>query len=393
MKKIILFSSSFLWVENKKGLIYNVDTHSSLLFDLSDNLIRDICDQWLDINNLYTASFDEANIGPVFLSFAEAIKNKGLGFITDDKDNTVSLPPVLKIKHSVENKDYFHGTLSSGPVLMYLMKLRVFMGGQTEECSWWKQSLYPISSNNKIDVYSLLVFLQQCDSRLLANIDLVISKWDTTNIACFAKELTNYKQKVRFFFAHPDPAFRNDILDCLADEGYAVIQVCPPDLTKNEVTWIPGRKYHLLIRSEEEYAHWESLLDSERLIDYKFKPIAENNIDFFRNNIFLSEEEILGQKLTKKDIFRHQSLNMNQFGIFYIFPDGTIHPAADAPAIGTLEDPVHHIIIRELEENHAWLQTRRLMSPCKDCIYHDLCPSPSVYERILGVPACTVKQV
>jgi hypothetical protein len=133
------------------------------------------------------------------------------------------------------------------------------------------------------------------------------------------------------------------------------------------------------------------LQDTES-VDYDFKPIAEDNLEFFRKNVFLSEEEILSQKLTKKDIFRHQALNVNQFGTLYVFPDGTIHSAADAPAIGTLEDPVHQTIVRELMENHAWRQTRRLMEPCKNCLYHDLCPSPSVYERVFGVPGCTYWQ-
>ena len=155
---------------------------------------------------------------------------------------------------------------------------------------------------------------------------------------------------------------------------------------------MPGRKYQLLIRSVEDGDHWESLLQEAENVDYDFKPIADNNLDFFRDNVFLSEEEILSQKLTKKDIFRHQALNVNQFGTLCVFPDGTIHPAADAPAIGILEDPVHQTIVRELVENHAWRQTRRLMEPCKNCLYHDLCPSPSVYERIFGVPGCTYWQ-
>ena len=235
------------------------------------------------------------------------------------------------------------------------------------------------------------MFLQRCDLHSLTHIDLVISDWDKEQLSglFIGLSVLALKDKTRFFFAHSDPGFNNVIIDTLVKDGFSMTQVCPPDAKVKNAEWVDGRDYQLLVRSEEDMDRWEELLGENDSVKFDYKPIADYNLGFFRKNVFLSEEEILSQKLSKKDIFRHQALNANQFGTFYIFPDGSIHPAADAPAVGTLDDPVHQTIIRELEENHAWRQTRNEMSPCKDCLYRYLCPSPSVYERIFGVPGCT----
>ncbi|MBO6082812.1 MAG: hypothetical protein J6P46_07305, partial [Bacteroidales bacterium] len=245
------------------------------------------------------------------------------------------------------------------------------------------------SLEHRLDPARLFAFLSRTSKQLLSSLELILFEWDDNQMASLIPALAGYKNCIHFFFTHPDPGFYNEILDKLVVDGFSITQVCPVDVDIRKASWVSGRSYQLLVKSEEDMNHWEELLQDAGDVDYDIKPVADNNLEFFRKNVFLSEEEILSQKLTKKDIFRHQALNVNQFGTFYVFPDGTVHPAADAPAVGTLEDSVHQMIIRELEENHAWRQTRRLMEPCKNCLYHDLCPSPSVYERIFGVPGCT----
>ena len=393
MKKIVLHSSSFVWINNGEGLIYNVENNKHLVFSLDDPGIREACDCFLDIDNLYSAKYDEKTASARFTSFLDEVQRLELGVIVDDVNAPiVSIPPVLKVKHGVENLHFWRGDLTTSPVLPYLFHLRVFLGGKCEDNSKWIQGPYPMSSEKKLEAERLLSYMSSGDERFFTGIDLVVSEWDPRQISSFVEGLKDRKDDVRFFFANSDPGFNNEILNGLTAEGFAITQVCPPDARLEKVSWVSGRNYQLLVKSDAEAEYWESLLQDAEDVNYDFKPIADNNLEFFRENVFLSEEEILSQKLSKKDIFRHQALNANQFGTFYVFPDGTIHSATDAPAVGTLEDSVHQTIIRELEQNYAWRQTRRLMEPCKNCLYHDLCPSPSVYERIFGVPGCTYWQ-
>lgn len=390
-KKLILRSSIFFWRNEKEALFYDSASGASFHYSISCPEIVSLCSQWEELDNLYAAHYDAQSGSPEFFDFVNELTNRGFASVHDEDEVVVAFPPILCI-------DFDANQLSSlgprgfekQPVLPYINKITAYLGGLCDDSDWYRQCKYPMSSTSRLDVHRLMGFLSQCSFQALAQIDLIISDWNSTIIKAFAKELDVFKEKVHFFFTHPNPLFHNEIIDILVDHGYAITQVCPPNPNLNQATWIPGRNYHLLVRSEDDYAHWESLMQEKAPEQYEVIPIADNNVEFFRSNVFLSEEEILGQKLTKKDIFRHQALNVNHFGTFFIFPDGTIHPAADAPSVGTLEDSVHQTIIRELVENHAWRQTRRDIEPCKNCLYHDLCPSPSVYERILGVPGCTV---
>lgn len=394
MRQFVLWESSFLWMKGDSGCLYNTKKHTSLRFSVVDPFIHDVCRQWDEPSNLYAAKFDENKVSEVFFSFAANVEERSLGQIFEEDEAVISYPPILSIQDSVERLHKTGVNLINEPVLKYLLCLRIFLGGNTDKRSWWLQAMYPMNSSARLEADRILQFLRRCDLNSINHIDLLISDWDKEQIDSFIKAITllDISGKTRFFFTHPDPSYNNEVLDSLLGTGLDITQVCLPGNEKTFPVWISGRSYCLLVRNEVDYNHWETLLEQESPDNYTIKPIAEDNIDFFRANVFLSEEDILGQKLSKKDIFRHQALNVNQFGTLFVFPDGTIHSAPDGPTIGTLEDSVHQTIVRELEENHSWRQTRKLMSPCKDCIYQDLCPSPSVYERILGTPACTIKE-
>lgn len=389
-KKIVLDSSVFLWRAGQSGLLYNWETAASLHVSLKDPFILSLFDQWQDLDNLYSAFYDDSDLQALPNPVEDIVRMK-FGVVCDEKTPHVSFPPILKIRNSIEGKDK-RGGLDAMPLLPNLSHLRIFLGGLSDGLLLWKQTMYPLSSSRHLAENRIVDFLQHCDLRSLSQIDLIVSDWNWDYLGALTKKLSalGVKKSVRFYFAHPDPGFNNEIIDYLVDEGYPLTQVClhnadqetAPHITKN-------RNYLLLVRNEEDVKYWEDTFGEESVANYDLKPIADNNLAFFQKNIFLSKEEILSQKLSKKDIFRHQALNVNLFGTFYVFPDGTIHSAPDAPAIGTLEDSVHEIIIRELEENHAWRQTRDLMAPCKNCLYRYLCPSPSVFERIFGVPGCT----
>lgn len=392
-RKIILKDNTFVWKDSQHILLYNTDNHHSVLFPV-DSGVEELYSQWTNTDNLYKAS--PSVWTDTVIAFVKEIEDMGVGIIAEEQERIFSIPPILKIKHSVENKDRW-GPFDSQEILPYLHKLIFFLGGGSNNHNYWKQVLWPMCSKERLNGDRLIDFVAKYDNSFLQMVAIIISDaksgvWiggEKKPLTELASRLYSVKDKVRFFFADLDSRFDNAILNQLTAEGFRITQVCLPDMRINVGNWVKDCYYQLLVRNEDDVEYWESLLGKDKDVNYEFKPIADNNLEFFKKNVFLSEEEILSQKLTKKDIFRHQALNVTQFGTLYVFPDDTIHPATDAPAIGTLEDSAHQLVLRELEDNHAWRQTRRLMEPCKQCIYHDLCPSPSVYERILGIPGCT----
>lgn len=72
-----------------------------------------------------------------------------------------------------------------------------------------------------------------------------------------------------------------------------------------------------------------------------------------------------------------------------MMPDGQIYSEVTVSALGTIEDSIHNLLVRELQNNYAWRKVRN-SEICKNCVYQWLCPSP--YERAAGKETvCTFK--
>ena len=389
MSVIVLRSSTFLWIVNDKGFLYNVESGTSYNFVLDDPTIIDVCEQWDVLSNLYAAHYDASKTSETFNEFCKKIVDLSMGDIVSSDQIPISFPPRLKVKYSVETIKHLGRDLLSEPILPCLMRLVVFIGGNGDGKNWWKQSLYHMTSEEVLDAERLTRFLSLYNTPDLRAIDIIASDCELSILSVWINAMEPFKEKTRFIITSSDPFISSPEISLLQDKGYSLAIFCTSSYSE-DIHLATNRFYFFPLRSIEDYQGWSTLMESASPeLGYSFVPIADNNLDFFKEHIFLTEDEIRSQKLSYRDIFRHQELNVNQFGSFFIFPNGTIHPAADAPAIGTLEVPVHQTIIRELEENYAWRQTRRLMIPCNNCIYHDICPSPSVYERIFEVPGCS----
>ena len=147
------------------------------------------------------------------------------------------------------------------------------------------------------------------------------------------------------------------------------------------------------ITSNEDYTHAERLINLCDIDIYSFEPYYDGaNLAFFKENVFLSTEDILVNPLSMKEIFAHQCLNTFDFGKLAIMPNGDVYANTNFVSLGNIKThTVHEIIYKELTDGHSWLRIRN-QAPCNDCIYQWLCPSPSDYEIVIGKPnLCHIK--
>ena len=97
--------------------------------------------------------------------------------------------------------------------------------------------------------------------------------------------------------------------------------------------------YYFLVASEAEY---EYVLDTtkkdDNKLDYQIIPIVKDNLDFFRNLVYLDEKELTETPLTKRDIFVRQSINLNDFGRLMVLPDGRVYSNVNHPSLGTIKN-------------------------------------------------------
>lgn len=110
-----------------------------------------------------------------------------------------------------------------------------------------------------------------------------------------------------------------------------------------------------------------------------------NNIEFFKECVYLEEDDILSTPINMRMIFCNQKVNSNFFGTLNVYPDGSIKATTDTTVLGNLhEKNIKEIIYKELVTNTAWRHIRK-NEVCDKCFYQFLCPPPGPYEKALGL--------
>jgi pseudo-rSAM protein len=144
--------------------------------------------------------------------------------------------------------------------------------------------------------------------------------------------------------------------------------------------------FHFIIEKEEEIALAEKLILEFKLPNYSFQPFYNGkNLDFFKEYVFVTREEVLSSRPTQKDILARGVLNQTNFGKLTILSDGNIHANVNVPALGNVaEHSLHDVIYKELSRGTSWKRTRSAITPCRECVLQYLCPSPSNYEYAIG---------
>ena len=152
-------------------------------------------------------------------------------------------------------------------------------------------------------------------------------------------------------------------------------------------------EYVFNVTSMEECDQAEDLISQYRIQNYCINPIyIGNNLAFFENYVYLSKEDILSTKVSVKDIFSNQAINVYDFGKIYVMPNGDAYANVNHPMLGNIyTDSIYEIVQKELDEGKSWFRIRN-EDPCNNCLYQWLCPSPSDCEIKIGrLNLCSVK--
>lgn len=239
------------------------------------------------------------------------------------------------------------------------------------------------------DILKLITRLQRIPDNVTFNI---LGDW---------REIKNGYKLIDFF--NERTAFKNiscyyihiPILDSTYKNGFSYeITVCLPinkQLFEKSIKIVQSQDipygYIFNISSLNDYQKAEQLIEEYHIEKYQLKPIyTGENIHFFKDNIFLTEEDILSSHITMKDFFIKRLINKNDFGKLHIMQNGDVYANINHPIIGNIfTNSIDEIIQKEFKEGKSWLRIRN-QDPCDKCLYQDLCPSPSDYEIEIGYP-------
>lgn len=147
----------------------------------------------------------------------------------------------------------------------------------------------------------------------------------------------------------------------------------------------PDVRFHLLVESEMQVEQAEQLIAEIEAERCEWVPIFNGeNLKFFEDNVFLNEDDILSAPVSMREIFCHQKLNTNYFGVLHFFANGEVSAEVNGQLVGWFPDKsVLELIYEELVHNTAWRRIRG-GARCSECRFRYLCPSPGNYETVIG---------
>ena len=367
--KLILYPSTFLWIKSDKGLLYNSVTYKLSEFIVSPSVAK-LCSVLSKPDNLYSVVIDDMCLDEFEKKFICVITSKHYGTLVKINDNSISYMPLL----SIQNRQ---------PKLSYLSSITFYIGGTCLKTDYYKQTIFPVSTTQYLNVDDVVLFVKMFYRSCNVKINLVIS--DINDSKCLNKILEAFyfiKENV-VLYTLADDILSTRLIKKAINLGYVFHFVFLGGTLKLDVVNRLKNfgSFNVLIFNESEYSITKNIMPSALISKYDVIPIFRNNVNFFKENVYMDNKSIRSVKLSKREVFAHQSINLNFFGDMFVMPDGRVYSNVNMQPIGTIKNSIYQLITNALKKQQAWLLIRN-KGRCKQCVYQWLCPSPSNYEFV-----------
>lgn len=143
--------------------------------------------------------------------------------------------------------------------------------------------------------------------------------------------------------------------------------------------------YQFTIQSEADADKLEEYINLAGDSQFYVKPFYDGkNYEFFKDNIFIEKSDLSEPVVSKKDIYTRSVMNPAAFGEMTVLSSGRIHSNLYEEPIGVIGQDIKQVLLNELYNGTGWFQLRKNIEPCRDCLYHQLCPPVSNYEYALS---------
>lgn len=397
---LILYPDTFIWEKQDEAILYNCLNKNIYRFH-QIGIIGDCCKKIQQLKSLYVVKLSPKDfLDNNFTIWINNIVTYELGYIINDEKEIfpVSFPPILNLQSDVDRIEKQEGRDIGEYAAQNWNECTLFMGGESEHPQLYKQLHYPVDYNGHLDFYALQRFFRGADHSYLHTINLVGDVFSYPYKAELMDMLYSMSAKKHFYLTEACATQFIEEIKALDLKNYELHIYCEgygkPDGIHQELKAgnIPFQWVYLLSdeAQTEELGQLETLYGEENI---EVRPVfTGENFDFFENNIYLTEEDIMHPDCDKQDVFAHQVMNTNFWGRLSILPDGHVYSNLNLPPLGNLEDRLYDLIVDEMKSHRAWRWTRDEITPCKDCLFRYLCPSPSNYELVIGKPnLCHIK--
>lgn len=387
-----LCASVFIWRKKEKVLFYDSNTFISQLYHIDNKAIDTFIIKLSDINHLHCVEITPSELAYIPLKIMiQRLTDCGMGQLIDQDGLTrkpIQFPPLLNLQAHIDRlKDEKLTDLTIGEhILENLHEIKVML---------------PENADTSF-IHALVILLDALTGSYTSNI----------LISGYHPQMNKYTDLWQKLHVMPIPKtfifnvreVSSDIITGLKSLDISNVKVhlvyskadfdipCKPLVELWASLSIPTT-WEFLIEDVSDYDTVQTIV-STCTLPSEFTSVTPcyngNNLPFFEQHIYLSEEDIKETEYTKRHIFANQALNTNHFGKLTITPDGKVYANLFHQSLGNVHDDIRELVYKEMTTGCSWLQTRN-MEPCTECVYQWLCPSPSDYEYAIGRPnLCTV---
>lgn len=381
----VLRQSVFIWKKADDCYFYDSERFIGKQILLENIETKHFIENITEIDNLYSLSIETAELKVESLDrLVKTLVQLNMGKLIEQRyadRKPIQLPPLLNLQSDIYRlKD---DKLTNATIGENILKNLQFINLQ-------------LNNNALPSFYSQLSsFFSSCLGRnSLFEITIKGYSHDLEIDDLFWKQLDKISYAKRFIFELKENAFINiNKLRSLPLTNFLIEFTIYPDCDIYLMEYVKKLsdlnihfKYIFPVFSKDDYLAAEKIVKELNLISSLIQPQYNGkNIDFFKEYVYIDEQDILDSHQTKQNIFAHQVINTNDFGKLTITSDSNVYANVHHAPLGTINDDIRYLVYEEMYKGISWRRIRN-MEPCSDCVFQWLCPSPSDYELDIGKP-------
>ncbi len=405
-KKKYLTIESYVYITStdNKILYYNTLNGRMLEYENSGK-IKELTSQLTCKDNLQVIEIgDEFMKSKEVKSFIVDLKENFSGDLIDSdcsKCKPIQLKPMLNIKHDIEKMLIDSPDTIGEEIMSYLTEVTIYINNESDNLDEfykdaYKQFLTPYvnSEHRELDIDVVSCFLDEIEGASVTQLNILggnIFKY--SQISRLVDLLNGLSVDKRYFINYADLLDTETIThEFSEDSSISLIVNMPVD---NEVFLVAVEKLRKLnidsniifcVESVGNVGVCEELIEQYNIESYGFQPYYNRqNIEFFKEAVFINKEDIADVCNTQKDILAKGVVNQLDFGKITIMNNGEIFANVNNPALGEIgSDPINKMLYSEMLKGTSWRRLRKDVKSCSECLYNQLCPSISNYEYVIG---------
>ncbi len=145
-------------------------------------------------------------------------------------------------------------------------------------------------------------------------------------------------------------------------------------------------KFVFILTNDYQIKMADNIIKELQINNTELKPYFDgNNLGFFKENVFLSKNDILNKQYQQLDILKNGKINLSEFGRLRLLPNGDVYGNFNNPKLGSItNNDLSYFVNKEMLFGDNWFKIRKNVKPCNECTFNQLCPPLSNLEYVLG---------